>query len=89
MLDVDDDVLVNVNLIDTEKVSYDYTVASTSTGSLPCQVANLITPLNYCRFASTSQANKNVELRKKKPGYQAYDEFDEHGEVLGPNCYEN
>ncbi|CAB4014383.1 U4 tri-snRNP-associated 1-like [Paramuricea clavata] len=49
VLDNEDDVLVNVNLIDTEK------------------------------------ANKNVELRKKKPGYQAYDEFDEAGEqkVLG------
>jgi hypothetical protein len=27
------------------------------------------------------QADKNVELRKKKPGYQAYDEFDDAGEV--------
>ncbi|XP_028392981.1 U4/U6.U5 tri-snRNP-associated protein 1-like [Dendronephthya gigantea] len=44
ILENEDDVLVNVNLIDTEK------------------------------------AEKNIELRKKKPGYQAYDEFDEDGE---------
>lgn len=44
-LDDDEDALVNVNIIDSER------------------------------------AAKNVELRKKKPGYNPYDDFDEEGNV--------
>ena len=44
-LDDDEDALVNVNIIDSER------------------------------------AAKNLELRKKKPGYNPYDDFDEDGNV--------
>lgn len=68
-----------MNLIDDEKVR-----ELVSQEMIFLAIITILVQLCYVIFFNTCilfQAEKNVELRKKKPGYQAYDEFDESGEV--------